>query len=92
MVHDPLYTDEQLLDLGLIPFDAATHKPKGVILQADHSEYQHLDNLLLCGAKTIVDGRNWIISLPEGVQRITIGRGMKTGSNKEIPGAFGSQT
>ena len=92
VVHDPLYTDEQLLDLGLIPFDAAVHKPKGAILQADHSEYQHLDDSILCGAKSIVDGRNWIISLPEGVQRITIGRGMKTGSNKEIPGAFGSQT
>lgn len=57
LVHDPLYSDEELAKLGLVgyilgePVDAA-------ILQADHAEYRELHKEQLPGVRTVVDGRN----------------------------------
>ena len=59
MVHDPLYTDAELLDLGLTayhfgePADAA-------IVQADHHEYASLSSGTLGGAAVVVDGRHCV--------------------------------
>ena len=92
VVHDPLYSSEEITSLGLTPFDSSSKPPAGVILHTDHSEYQELDDTLLQGAKIIIDGRNWVNSVPPDVQRITIGRGKTAGAKETIPGAHGSKT
>lgn len=56
LVHDPMYTDEELGKLGFEayhlgePVDAA-------LVQADHAEYRDLEPASLPGLKAIVDGR-----------------------------------
>lgn len=56
VVHDPLYTDEELAALGFRayhfgePVDAA-------VIQADHASYRDLTPADLPGLKTLVDGR-----------------------------------
>lgn len=73
LVHDPMFTDAELADLGFAayhlgePVDAA-------VLQADHPEYRDLAPADLPGVRVLLDGRNttepgrW-----EGVRRIVIG-------------------
>ncbi|PZF80562.1 nucleotide sugar dehydrogenase [Jiangella anatolica] len=74
LVHDPMYTDEELAKYGFEayhigePVDAA-------VVQADHPEYRELGATELPGVKVLVDGRNvtdearWA-----GVTRIVVGR------------------
>jgi nucleotide sugar dehydrogenase len=56
LVHDPMYSDEELAKLGFAayhlgdPVDAA-------VIQADHKEYSALTPADLPGLKTLVDGR-----------------------------------
>jgi nucleotide sugar dehydrogenase len=56
-VHDPMYSDEELLALGFVPYhygellDAA-------IFQADHLEYSSLTPSMLGNARTLLNGRN----------------------------------
>jgi nucleotide sugar dehydrogenase len=88
IVHDPLYSDEELQALGLVPAESA-HEPVGVIVQADHPEYRVLDSLLQ-GAGVVVDGRNWVEEVPSSVRRITIGRGVAEGSDSDSAGSLGS--
>ncbi len=58
-VHDPLYTDEELLALGLAPH--ALGSPVDLaVLQADHERYASLAGHDLPGVRTIVDGRRMI--------------------------------
>jgi nucleotide sugar dehydrogenase len=55
-VHDPMYTDEELVHYGFLPYhygDAAD----AAIVQADHSQYRDLVPTDLPGVKTILDGR-----------------------------------
>ena len=56
MVEDPLYENEELVALGLEPWDG--EDVDAVIVQADHSEYAKLTPSDLPGAKVIFDGRN----------------------------------
>lgn len=56
MVHDPMYTDEEIESLGFVPFDFTT-QVDGVILQADHEEYRSLTSESFYGLKAVVDGR-----------------------------------
>jgi nucleotide sugar dehydrogenase len=75
MVHDPLYSDEELAELGFSayhlgePVDAA-------IVQADHADYRDLGPVDLPGLRVIVDGRaltdpaRWLAA---GVAHRTIG-------------------
>ncbi|MFG1627832.1 nucleotide sugar dehydrogenase [Kribbella sp. NPDC049227] len=73
-VHDPLYTDEELQQLGFTPYALGT-PVDAAVLQADHSEYAQLTPAELPGVKVLVDGRDrtdpgrWV-----GVRRIVIGR------------------
>lgn len=90
LVHDPLYTDAELDAHGLTPYDASCTRPMGAIVQADHPEYRVLPAALLGDATIVVDGRNWVRELPEGVRRITIGRGERTGSDRDSAGSVGS--
>ena len=89
-VHDPLYSDDELRALGFTPLSEMTSSPTGFIVQADHSEYRTLDVSLLGEARAVVDGRNWVQSLPAGVRRITIGRGDAHGSVAAAAGSVGS--
>jgi len=74
LVHDPLYSDAELLALGLTPYQAGG-TVDAAIVQADHAEYRVLVPSDLPGIRTIVDGRRvtdadrW-----RGVTRVVIGR------------------
>lgn len=73
-VHDPLYTDEELQQLGFTPYALGT-PVDAAVLQADHPEYAQLTPAELPGVTVLVDGRDrtdparWA-----GVRRIVIGR------------------
>ena len=68
LVHDPMYTDEELGKLGFEayhlgePVDAA-------LVQADHAEYRDLEPAGLPGLKAIVDGRQ--VTDPSRFQGVT---------------------
>jgi nucleotide sugar dehydrogenase len=56
-VHDPLYSDEELVSLGLMPF----HKGESAdiaIVQTDHLDYKNWTYLDIPKLKIILDGRN----------------------------------
>jgi nucleotide sugar dehydrogenase len=56
LVHDPMYTDEEIIKLGFTPYKLGG-KVDGVILQADHAEYKKLAAQDFPGVKALVDGR-----------------------------------
>lgn len=56
LVHDPMYTDEEITSLGFTPHKIGT-AVDGVILQADHAEYKKLTGADFPGVKALVDGR-----------------------------------
>ena len=56
VVHDPMYTDDELQAMGLNPYhlgDAAD----AVIVQTDHAEYRDLGAESIPGVKVLIDGR-----------------------------------
>lgn len=55
-VHDPMYTDIEIVNLGFTPFDFLK-QVDGVIIQADHEEYKKLSSESFCGLKAVIDGR-----------------------------------
>jgi UDP-N-acetyl-D-mannosaminuronate dehydrogenase len=56
--HDPLFTDEELLDLGLEPAPLPPDLTvDAVILQAMHPAYADLDLRMFEGASVFLDGR-----------------------------------
>jgi len=55
-VHDPMYTDEEVLQLGFTPHTLGS-SVDGMILQADHNEYKSLTSAQFPGVVAIVDGR-----------------------------------
>ena len=55
-VHDPMYTDEELRDLGFEPHALGSDVDLAV-LQSDHAEYRDLSAKDIPGVKVIVDGR-----------------------------------
>ncbi|MBX3193990.1 MAG: nucleotide sugar dehydrogenase [Microbacteriaceae bacterium] len=56
LVHDPLYTDEELERLGFTPYHLGEQVDAAVV-QADHAEYRDLGPGDLPGIRTFVDGR-----------------------------------
>jgi len=56
LVHDPMYTDEEIARLGFTPYAVGT-AVDGVILQADHAEYKELTSSSFPGVQAVVDGR-----------------------------------
>ena len=73
-VHDPLYSDEELMDLGFDPYHRGD--PADVIVvQADHSEYMTWGSDSSPGVRLVFDGRgvmdpsNW----PRSVEFMRIG-------------------
>ena len=55
-VHDPMYSDQELTDLGFIPFHFG-EAAEAVIIQADHYEYKCLKATELPGVSIVLDGR-----------------------------------
>lgn len=56
MVHDPMYTDDELTHYGFVPYHYG-EAVDAAIVQADHAQYRDLGPHDLPGAKTILDGR-----------------------------------
>lgn len=73
LVHDPLYTDSELVALGFVPFDLG-QDADAAIIQTDHDEYRDLQPSDIIGIEAIVDGRNLLRS-PEwqSLRNATIG-------------------
>jgi len=75
LVHDPLYSDDELAGYGFTPYSQG-HPVDLAILQADHAEYRDLTANDFPGIRLFVDGRNttsaanWV-----GVPRLVIGAG-----------------
>ena len=75
VVHDPMYTDEEVIGCGLTPYHLGEHC-HAAIIQADHPEYHTLQSTDLGGATTIVDGRRCLSSTTD-LDVITIGDGTR---------------
>ena len=56
LVHDPMYTDEELAAFGFTPYRLG-EPVDAAILQADHPEYLDLTPTDLPGTQVIIDGR-----------------------------------
>lgn len=56
LVHDPLYTDEELVNLGFTPYHLGEPIDAAVV-QADHTDYRSLTVDALPGIKAFIDGR-----------------------------------
>jgi len=80
LVHDPMYTDEELERLGFVPFHLGSSVDAAVV-QADHAEYRDLGPDDLPGLKAFIDGRR--VSAAErwpGVQYRVIGKAVSPNS------------
>ena len=55
-VHDPLFSDSELRDLGLAPYHFG-ESIDAAIIQADHQEYSQIIPENLPGIQTLIDGR-----------------------------------
>jgi nucleotide sugar dehydrogenase len=79
VVHDPLYTPEELRRQGLTPYDLEAPTPvDAAVLQAVHAGYRQLDFRTLPGCRVVVDGRNALDRgriEAAGLRYIGIGRG-----------------
>jgi nucleotide sugar dehydrogenase len=74
-VHDPLYTDAELTDLGFTPYHLG-EKADAAIVQADHADYTTLSAEDLPGLQALVDGRG--VTAADGwagVRRQVLGAG-----------------
>jgi len=70
-VHDPLLTDDELLSIGLRPFQYGDDLDAAII-QSDHAEYETLTDEQLGNARTLLNGRNMV--LPKlTIKVVTIG-------------------
>ncbi|MBA4246753.1 MAG: nucleotide sugar dehydrogenase [Microbacterium sp.] len=56
LVHDPLYTDDELARLGFSPYHLGESVDAAVV-QADHADYRTLRPADLPGIRTFIDGR-----------------------------------
>ncbi len=56
LVHDPMYTDDELTGLGFTPYHLG-EQIDAVVVQADHAEYRRLSPADLPGLKAFIDGR-----------------------------------
>ncbi|MEH0111023.1 nucleotide sugar dehydrogenase [Tersicoccus sp. MR15.9] len=68
LVHDPLYTDEELQKLGFTPYHLGEPVDAAVV-QADHADYRTLAPADLPGIRTFIDGRR--VSSPKAWPSVT---------------------
>jgi UDP-N-acetyl-D-mannosaminuronate dehydrogenase len=75
VVHDPLYSDDELRALGLVPHQLGEHAD-AAILHTNHAEYKFLKVEDLPGVQLIADGRNFISKeLKAGIKTYVLGQG-----------------
>ena len=75
LVHDPLYSDEELAKLGLVAHQLG-QECDAVILHTNHEEYRNLRAEDLPGATFIADGRNLVSEeLKSRVKTYVLGKG-----------------
>ncbi len=76
VVHDPLFTDDELQGLGFEPYHFG-EECDAVIIQADHDEYRRLSVAEISGATVVLDGRRCLetseILASDGVTVLRIG-------------------
>jgi nucleotide sugar dehydrogenase len=56
-VHDPMYGDDELRELGFVPHQLGSSADIA-ILQSDHDDYRRIGRKDLPGVRVVVDGRN----------------------------------
>ncbi len=87
LVHDPLFTDQELEGLGISPYHFGD-PINAAIVQTDHSEYRSLLPAQLPGLTALVDGRNTVESIESftaaGVNWSVLGRRSSIVSSKEV--------
>ena len=75
VVHDPMFTDEELEKIGLVPFHLGGSADVAIV-QADHRDYAQLAPADVQGVRLLVDGRRVTdAALWQGVPRLVIGTG-----------------
>lgn len=77
LVHDPLYTEEEIRGRGFEPFDFEhPEQVDAVVLQAAHASYQEVNWSTLPGLRVVLDGRNALepAKVPTDVRYLGIGR------------------
>jgi nucleotide sugar dehydrogenase len=80
-VHDPLFTDDELSQLGFVPYHLG-ERCDAAILQADHAEYRHLQRRDLGGATMLLDGRGCVDPTSDlTIVQLGVGRPAPSGSN-----------
>lgn len=70
-VHDPLYSDDELVALGLSPHALGTEIDLAV-LQADHGQYRFLTAADLPGVRVIIDGRRHLDPATFGTAAVVV--------------------
>jgi nucleotide sugar dehydrogenase len=80
LVHDPLYTEEELAALGLEAYRPG-QRADAAVLQADHAEYRSMGPADLPGVQTMLDGRG-VLSAGTwpGVRLVRLGFGSRPGA------------
>jgi len=74
MLHDPLYSDEEITEHGFIPYHLG-ELVDVIVIQADHEDYKNLLPKDFPGLKTVVDGRGILAAnLWSDFNFISIGR------------------
>ncbi|WP_026876251.1 nucleotide sugar dehydrogenase [Jiangella gansuensis] len=74
LVHDPMYSDDELTALGFTPYTLGEPADAAVV-QADHPEYGELGSDDLPGVRVLVDGRDVTDAARwNGVTRVVVGR------------------
>ena len=71
-VHDPMYTDEELVAFGWEPYHLG-EPTDAVVIQADHVEYSQLATSLVPDVRVVLNGR-WTLSYPLQSRAIGDGR------------------
>lgn len=75
VVHDPLFTDEELESKGLRPYHLGQHAD-AVIVHTDHPEYARMGSTDFPGVRAVVDGRRVTSAEHWGqVPRVVLGIG-----------------
>ncbi|TDE15898.1 nucleotide sugar dehydrogenase [Jiangella asiatica] len=74
LVHDPMYSDDELSSFGFTPYTLGEPVDAAVV-QADHPEYAELGSEDLPGVRVLVDGRDVTEAARwSGVTRVVVGR------------------
>lgn len=74
-VHDPMYSDDELIALGFEPHHLG-RQVDTVIIQTDHSEYAGLRPADIPGARLVFNGRPGLcLDLGQSLEVVVVGRG-----------------